>query len=77
MKKDLEVHQLVERSIQTKFRKGLWNPFIAAVKRYALISPGDRIAQLVVLPCADAQFEAADELPETERSDGGFGSTGV
>ena len=44
MKKDLEVHQLVERSIQTKFRKGLWNPFIAAVKRYALISPGDRIA---------------------------------
>ena len=44
MKKDLEPYQLVERSIQTKFRKGLWNPFIAAVKRYALISPGDRIA---------------------------------
>lgn len=44
MTKDLEPFQLVERSIQTKFRKGLWNPFIAAVKRYALISPGDRIA---------------------------------
>ena len=44
MKKDLEPYQLVERSIQTKFRKGLWNPFIAAVKRYELISPGDRIA---------------------------------
>ena len=44
MKKELEAYQLVERSIQTKFRKGLWNPFIAAVKRYALISPGDRIA---------------------------------
>ena len=44
MTKDLEPYQLVERSIQTKFRKGLWNPFIAAVKRYALISPGDRIA---------------------------------
>ena len=45
--------------------------------RVRVISSGDRIAQLVVLPCADAQFEAADELPETERSDGGFGSTGV
>ena len=44
MKKDLEPYHLVECSIQTKFRKGLWKPFIAAVKRYALISPGDRIA---------------------------------
>ena len=44
MKKELEAYQLVERSIQTRFRKGLWNPFIAAVKRYELISPGDRIA---------------------------------
>ncbi len=44
MKKELEAYQLVERSIQTKFRKGLRNPFIAAVKRYELIAPGDRIA---------------------------------
>ncbi len=44
MTKDLEPYQLVERRIQTRFRKGLWNPFIAAVKRYALISPGERIA---------------------------------
>ena len=44
MKKELEAYQLVERSIQTRFRKGLWNPFIAAVKRYELIAPGDRIA---------------------------------
>ena len=42
--KELEVYQQVERSIQTKFRKGLWNPFIAAVKRYELIAAGDRIA---------------------------------
>ena len=40
------------------------------------VAPGDRIAQLVLLPCIAAQFEAADTLPETERSDGGFGSTG-
>ena len=41
------------------------------------VSPGDRIAQLVVLPCAALEFEAADELPATQRSGGGFGSTGV
>lgn len=42
-----------------------------------IVSPGDRIAQLVILPCINAEFEAAETLPETERSDGGFGSTGV
>lgn len=36
--------QIAERSLIKKYRKTLWNPFIAAVKRYALISPGDRIA---------------------------------
>ena len=41
------------------------------------VSPGDRIAQLVVLPCAALEFETAEELPATQRSDGGFGSTGV
>ena len=40
------------------------------------VSPGDRIAQLVVLPCAAADFTLEDSLPDTERSDGGFG-TGV
>ena len=41
------------------------------------VSPGDRIAQLVVLPCACAVFEEAEALPETDRGAGGFGSTGV
>jgi dUTP pyrophosphatase len=40
------------------------------------VAPGDRIAQLVILPHMTAQFEAADELPETARGVGGFGSTG-
>lgn len=37
---------------------------------------GDRIAQLVVVPVAQPAFEEADELPETLRGEGGFGSTG-
>ena len=44
MSRELEPYQLMERSIITKFRKTLWNPFIAAVKRYGLIQDGDRIA---------------------------------
>jgi len=40
------------------------------------IERGDRIAQLVISPVARARFEATDELPESDRSGGGFGSTG-
>lgn len=42
--RELEKHEQVERSINKKFRKQIWSPFIAAVKRYQLISAGDKIA---------------------------------
>jgi dUTP pyrophosphatase len=38
---------------------------------------GDRIAQLVIAPVARAQLLEAASLSETERGEGGFGSTGV
>ena len=41
-----------------------------------VIHPGDRIAQLVILPFLAAEFEETETLPETERGAGGFGSTG-
>jgi tRNA(Ile)-lysidine synthase TilS/MesJ len=44
MKRELEYHQLVERSIIKKFRKEIWNPFIDAVKKYELVLEGDKIA---------------------------------
>ena len=47
MPRELAPYQLVERSINKKFRKELWQPFIAAVKRYELIRPGDRIAACI------------------------------
>ena len=40
------------------------------------VSPGDRIAQMVVLPCQSVDFEEAETLPDTARGAGGFGSTG-
>ena len=44
MSRELTRCQMIERSIQKRFRKELWTPFVLAVKRYALIQPGDRIA---------------------------------
>ena len=44
MPRELTKQQLIERSINKKFRKELWTPFVAAIKRYALIQAGDRIA---------------------------------
>lgn len=41
------------------------------------IKKGDRIAQLVFAPVEQAQFEVVDELSETIRGHGGWGSTGV
>lgn len=38
---------------------------------------GDKITQLVILPVVIPELEAVDELCETERGDGGFGSTGA
>ena len=35
--------QRVERSIQKKYRDELWGPFIAGIKEYQLIQPGDRV----------------------------------
>ena len=44
MSRELTPQEAAERSLIKKYRKELWNPFIAAVKRYELIAPGDRIA---------------------------------
>jgi dUTP pyrophosphatase len=40
------------------------------------IEPGDRIAQLVLLPVIQASFDIVEEFESTERGAGGFGSTG-
>lgn len=41
------------------------------------INRGDRIAQMVVAPVVQCEFEQVDILNSTERGNGGFGSTGV
>lgn len=42
------------------------------------VAPGDRVAQLVVVPVALGEVEEVDELPASDgRGEGGFGSTGA
>ena len=41
------------------------------------IDPGERIAQMVITPYLTAQFFEAEELSDTVRGEGGFGSTGT
>ena len=40
------------------------------------VQPGDRIAQMVILPVAHAHIQVVEELDDTQRGAGGFGSTG-
>lgn len=37
---------------------------------------GDKISQLVIIPCITPELERVDELEDTDRGSGGFGSTG-
>ena len=41
-----------------------------------IVEKGDKISQLVILPILTPDLELVDELDETERGTGGFGSTG-
>jgi dUTP pyrophosphatase len=40
------------------------------------LQPMDRLAQLVIVPVVQAQFNVVTEFPATQRGEGGYGSTG-
>ena len=44
MSREFEPYQRIERSIITKYKKEIWNPFAHAVRDYDLIQAGDKIA---------------------------------
>ena len=54
--------------------------FMVAMHNHSLtpqtVEPGERIAQLVITPFLSAVYEETEELSDTVRGDGGFGSTG-
>lgn len=45
-------------------------------QEYIIIRPGDRVAQMVIVPYIQVPIEPVEELEETERGANGFGSTG-
>ena len=64
---------LIDADYQGPLLVSLWNrgrePFT--------IEPGDRVAQLVVVPIVRAALQVVDTFEESERGTGGFGHTGV
>lgn len=42
-----------------------------------VINPGDRIAQMIIVPVLQAEFEIVEEFNKTKRGTKGFGSSGI
>ena len=62
--------------IDSDYRGEICVGVINQLKEEYTIEPGERIAQLVVMPVSPFVFYEVDNLDETERGIGGFGSTG-
>lgn len=62
--------------IDSDYRGEIKVPIINLSEEPYTIHNGDRIAQLVIIPVAMASFNQVDNLDETKRNSGGFGSTG-
>lgn len=63
---------LIDSDYQGQLFVSVWNRGQSSFT----INPGERIAQLVVVPVAQVQFEVVEEFAATQRGDGGFGSSG-
>ena len=63
--------------IDADYRGGIIVPLFNDSDEEQIVERGERIAQLVIQPYLQVRLELVDELDETERGEGGFGSTGV
>lgn len=64
---------LIDSDYQGEIMLSCWN----RGREPYTIEPGDRVAQLVVVPVAHADFEVVEEFSRSKRGTGGFGHTGV
>ncbi len=62
--------------VDSDYRGEILVSLINLGKKAYTIEPFERIAQMVITPIFTPEIEVVDELSETERGDGGFGSTG-
>lgn len=63
---------LIDSDYQGELKVSCWN----RNQEHFTVEPGDRIAQLVFLPVVQPVFQQVTEFDETERGEGGFGSSG-
>ena len=63
---------LIDSDYQGQVMVSLWNRGAQAY----VIQPGERIAQMVVVPVVQVEFEVVEEFEASVRGAGGFGSTG-
>jgi len=63
-------------TIDADYRGEVLVPMINLGQKAFTVEDGMRVAQLVIAPIAHAAIEVVDELDNTARGDGGFGSTG-
>jgi dUTP diphosphatase len=63
---------LIDSDYQGELMISCWNRGAQTFR----IEPGERVAQLVVVPVVQAQFEVVEEFAASERGSGGFGHTG-
>ncbi|MFM2481341.1 dUTP diphosphatase [Celerinatantimonas sp. YJH-8] len=64
---------LIDSDYQGELKVSLWNRSATAYT----IQPGERVAQLVIIPVVQAQFSIVNQFNESERGDGGFGHSGT
>jgi dUTP pyrophosphatase len=62
--------------IDSDYRGELKVPMVNLGREAYTIQPGERVAQLCIAPVYTAAFVPAEELGDTQRGEGGFGSTG-
>lgn len=62
--------------VDSDYRGEIQVPLTNISRQSYSIQPGDRIAQLMILPVATAAVTEVAELPDSDRGEGGFGSTG-
>jgi dUTP pyrophosphatase len=63
---------LIDSDYQGQLMVSAWNRSSTAF----IIEPMERIAQLVIVPVMQAQFNVVSEFPASQRGEGGYGSTG-
>ncbi len=63
---------LIDSDYQGQLMVSAWNRSPTAY----VLQPLERLAQLVIVPVVQAQFNVVEDFPATERGEGGYGSTG-